>query len=223
MHNNFKYFTFLAVLFVTVLLISNIVSTKITDLGWLVFDAGTLLFPLVYILGDIFTEVYGFRKSRSVIWMGFFATFLMAGVFIIVGELPPASDWGNQAAYDAILGLTPRIVLASLIAYLCGEFVNAVIMAKMKVWSQGRHLWMRTISSTIAAQLVDTTLFVFIAFAGVLPLPLLVSIIISNYVFKTAVEAAFTPLTYRAVAFLKKREGADHFDRDTNFNPFVLD
>lgn len=220
MTHTYKYFTFLSVFFVTVLLISNIVSTKITDLGWFVFDAGTLLFPLVYVLGDVFTEVYGFRKSRSVIWMGFFATLLMALAFIVVGALPPASDWANQGAYDAILGLTPRIVIASLLAYFLGELTNAVILAKMKVATAGKHLWARTIGSSVVAQLVDSGIFVLVAFWGILPNELLVSILVSNYLFKTGLEVLLTPVTYRAVAFLKKKEQVDHYDRDTNFNPF---
>ncbi len=222
MPTTYKYFTFLSVLFVTVLLVSNIVSTKITDLGWFVFDAGTLLFPIVYILGDVFTEVYGFKKSRSVIWMGFFATLLMAIVLIVVGKLPPASDWGNQAAYDAILGLTPRIVIASLLAYFCGELVNAIILAKMKIMTAGKHLWMRTIGSSAVAQMVDTGIFAVVAFWGVLPNELLISVVVSNYVFKLGMEILFTPLTYKTVAFLKKREQVDHYDRGTNFNPFIL-
>ncbi len=222
MTHTYKYFTFLSVFFVTVLLISNIVSTKITDLGWFVFDAGTLLFPLVYVLGDVFTEVYGFRKSRSVIWMGFFATLLMALAFIVVGALPPASDWANQGAYDAILGLTPRIVIASLLAYFLGELTNAVILAKMKVATAGKHLWARTIGSSVVAQLVDSGVFVLVAFWGILPNELLVSILVSNYLFKTGLEVLLTPVTYRAVAFLKKKEQVDHYDRDTNFNPFKM-
>ncbi|MBX9765088.1 queuosine precursor transporter [Patescibacteria group bacterium] len=220
MTHAYKYFTFLAVFFVTVLLISNIVSTKITDLGWFVFDAGTLLFPLAYILGDVLTEVYGFAKARAVIWMGFFATFLLAFMTGIVGMLPPASDWPNQGAYEAILGATPRIVLASLIAYFLGSFVNAMILAKMKVLTAGKHLWARTIGSSVVAQGIDTVLFVTIAFWGILPNELLISIAVSNYVFKLGIEMLATPVTYRAVAFLKKKEAVDHYDRDTKFSFF---
>ncbi len=221
MTHTYKYFTFLSVFFVTVLLISNVVSTKITDLGLFVFDAGTILFPLVYVLGDVLTEVYGFKRSRSVIWMGFFAMLLMAITFIVVGKMPPAADWPNQAAYDAILGLTPRIVLASLFAYFCGEFINAFILAKMKVMTAGKHLWTRTIGSSIFGQLVDSVLFAVVAFWGILPNELLISIIVSNYVFKLGLEIALTPVTYRTVSFLKKKEGVDHYDTDTNFNPFL--
>ncbi len=222
MEKNYKYLGIISVFFVTVLLISNIASTKITDLGWFVFDAGTLLFPLTYIFGDILTEVYGYKRSRSVIWLGFFATALMAAVFMIVGKLPPAADWPNQAAYDAILGMTPRIVLASLIAYFGGEFLNSFILAKMKLWTKGKMLWTRTIGSTLAGELVDSTLFILIAFWGALPGALLITLIVSNYVFKTAIEVAFTPLTYKAIAFLKKKENEDYYDRNTNFNPFAV-
>lgn len=215
----FKYYITISVFFVAVLLISNIASTKIVDFGWFTFDGGTLLFPLSYIFGDILTEVYGYKKSRSVIWLGFFCALMMSLVFYIVGQLPSASDWGNQDAYNAILGATPRIVLASLVAYLCGSFSNSMILAKMKIWTKGKYLWTRTIGSTVVGELVDSTLFILIAFAGILPNSLLVTLIISNYIFKTLVEVAFTPITYKVVKFLKKNEGIDAYDTDTNFNP----
>ncbi len=221
MNRTYTYLGTLSVLFVAVLLVSNIASTKIVQLGWLTFDGGTLLFPLSYIFADILTEVYGFSRSRRVIWLGFFCAAIMSLVLYVVGALPAASDWGNQAAYDAILGQAPRIVLASLIAYLCGEFINSFILAKMKVWTAGKRLWTRTIGSTVVGELVDSSLFILVAFAGVLPTSLLLTLIISNYVFKTAVEILFTPLTYAIVGFLKRREQEDYFDRDTNFNPFA--
>lgn len=221
MSRNYKYLTMISVFFVAVLLISNVASTKIVQLGKLTFDGGTLLFPLSYIFADILTEVYGYRASRATIWLGFISALVMSLVFILVGVLPAAPDWGNQAAYDAILGLTPMIVGASLIAYFCGEFSNSYILAKMKIWSEGRHLWMRTIGSTLVGQAVDSTLFILIAFGAILPGSLLLTLIVSNYVFKVAVEVLFTPLTYKAVAVLKEREGIDAYDRDTNFNPFA--
>lgn len=221
MERTYKYLGTLSVFFVAVLLISNIASTKIVQLGWLTFDGGTLLFPLSYIFADILTEVYGFRKSRRVIWLGFFCAFVMSAILYIVGMLPAAADWGNQSAYDAILGQAPRIVAASLIAYLCGEFINSFILAKMKVWTAGKWLWSRTIGSTVVGEFVDSTLFILIAFAGVLPNSLLVTLIISNYVFKTAIEILFTPVTYAAVGYLKRTEGEDYYDRDTNFSPFA--
>jgi hypothetical protein len=198
-----------------------VASTKIVDLKYFVFDGGTLLFPLSYIFGDILTEVYGYKKSRNVIWMGFFMALLMSLIFIIVGKLPPAAGWNNQAAYDAILGLTPRIVCASLIAYFFGEFSNSFVLAKMKILTKGRWLWTRTVGSTIVGELVDSAIFITIAFLGILPNTLLVTLIVSNYLFKTAVEILFTPVTYKVVKFLKKEEQEDYYDTDTNFNPFI--
>lgn len=220
MNTNFKYLTTISVFFVAVLLISNVASTKIVQLLGLTFDGGTLLFPLSYIFADILTEVYGYKKTRATIWLGFISSLVMSLVFVVVGALPAAPDWGNQSAYDAILGLTPMIVLGSLIAYFCGEFSNSFILAKMKIWSEGKYLWMRTIGSTLVGQAVDSTLFILIAFGAFLPGSLLVSLIISNYVFKVAIEILFTPITYKIVGFLKEREGVDTFDRGTNFNPF---
>jgi len=222
MQKSYKYFNMLSVFFVSVLLISNIASTKIVSLGWFAFDGGTLLFPLSYIFGDILTEVYGYKKSREVIWLGFFSALMMSIIFIIVGKLPPALDWNNQAAYDAILGATPRIVIASLVAYTCGSFSNSFILAKMKLWTKGAHLWARTVGSTVVGEFVDSSLFILIAFSGLMPTSMLVTLIVSNYVFKTLIEVIFTPLTYKVVNFLKKNEGEDYYDRDTNFNPFVF-
>ena len=217
---NYKYLGTISVFFVSVLLISNVASTKIIDFKWFTFDGGTLLFPLSYIFGDILTEVYGYKRSRSVIWLGFFVALLMSLVFIIVGVLPSAPDWNNQNAYDLILGLTPRIVIASLIAYSCGEFSNSFILAKMKIWTKGKMLWARTIGSTLVGELIDSVIFIVIAFFGVLPNSLIVTLIISNYIFKTLVEVVFTPITYKVVAFLKKKENEDFYDINTNFNPF---
>jgi queuosine precursor transporter len=216
----YQYFDLIMALFVAVLLISNVASTKIMRLGPFTFDGGTILFPVSYIFGDILTEVYGYRRSRRVIWTGFFCTGLMAAVLAIVGALPPAQDWYNQTAYQAILGQTPRIVLGSLIAYFAGEFSNSYTLAKMKIWTGGRWLWMRTIGSTLVGEGVDTLLFVMIAFAGTMSGALLWSIITSNYVFKVGVEAAMTPVTYRVANFLKRVEHEDVYDVDTDFNPF---
>lgn len=221
MEKSYKYLNTISVFFVAVLLISNVASAKILDLHYFVFDGGTLLFPLSYIFGDILTEVYGYRRSRQVIWLGFFSALMMSVVFIVVGKLPAAADWNNQAAYDQILGLTPRIVLASLVAYFCGEFLNSFILAKLKILTAGRLLWIRTIGSTVVGELVDSLLFVLIAFAGVLPNSLLLTLIIFNYFFKTAVEILFTPATYRVIGFLKKKEGEDFYDYQTDFNPFA--
>ncbi|MCX8015730.1 MAG: queuosine precursor transporter [Patescibacteria group bacterium] len=219
---NFKYFDFLLVLFILVLLVSNVVSAKILRFGPFTFDGGTILFPLAYILGDIFTEVYGYKRMRRVIWLGFGTNILMALIFMIVAKLPPAEGWENQKAYEAILGWVPRIVLASIVAYWIGEFVNSFILAKMKIFTKGRYLWSRTISSTLVAEFLDSLIFCLIAFFGKIPLGLLLTIIISNYIFKVSVEILFTPLTYLAANFLKKKEKVDTFDIGTHFSPFKI-
>jgi uncharacterized integral membrane protein (TIGR00697 family) len=162
----YRFFTLITAFFVAVLLISNVASSKILVLGPFTFDGGTIIFPLSYIFGDILTEVYGYRKSRQVIWIGFACAILMAAVFTLVGILPPASDWDGQAAYDRILGTTPRIVAGSLIAYFAGEFSNSFLLAKMKILTRGRWLFTRTIGSTVVGQGVDTVFFVMVAFAG---------------------------------------------------------
>ena len=212
----------IGILFTVVLIISNIASTKIIDFGWFTFDAGTLLFPLSYIFGDILTEVYGYASTRRIIWLGFFSLILMSLVFWIVGQLPAATDWPNQSAYEAILGVTPRIVLGSLVAFWAGSFSNSFVLAKMKVWTGGRYLWLRTIGSTVIGELIDSVLFVLIAFWGMFPVSLIITLIVSNYIFKIAVEIFFTPATYRLVAFLKAQEHEDYFDRETDFNPLRL-
>lgn len=218
----FRYFDYVMALFVAVLLISNVASSKILRLGPFTFDGGTILFPVSYIFADILTEVYGYARSRKVIWTGFLCTGLMALVFVVVGALPAAPGWESQEAYMAILGLTPRIVLASLIAYFSGEFSNSYVLAKMKIWTRGRWLWTRTIASTIVGEGVDTVLFVLIAFYGVLPLALVGSVIVSNYVFKVGFEALATPATYAITGFLKRAENEDYYDYQTDFNPFRI-
>jgi len=219
----YRYFDIILGFFVAVVLISNVASVKILLLGPFTFDGGTILFPIAYIFGDVLTEVYGYRRSRRVIWTGFGAAVLMSVIFIAVGKLPSAGGWDNQAAYDTILGLTPRIVLASLVAYLSGEFSNSIVLAKMKIATRGRWLWIRTIGSTIIGEGIDSSLFVLIAFAGAVPGHLLWTVMVSNYVFKVFLEAFATPLTYRVIAFLKNKEQSDVFDTDTNFNPFTGD
>jgi len=218
----FKYFDLLLALFVLVLLVSNVVSAKILKLGPFTFDGGTILFPLAYILGDVFTEVYGYKKMRRVIWLGFLANILMAAIFIIVSKLPAAEGWNNQKAYEAILGWVPRIVIASIIAYWVGEFVNSFILAKMKIFTKGRFLWMRTIGSTLVAEFLDSLIFCVIAFLGKVPSDLLFKIIISNYIFKVLIEILFTPITYWVANVLKKKEKIDTFDFQTNFSPFKI-
>ncbi|NLV74707.1 MAG: queuosine precursor transporter [Chloroflexi bacterium] len=216
-----RYYDLVMATFVAVLLISNVASTKFVALGPFTFDGGTLLFPLSYIFGDVLTEVYGYAAARRVIWVGFGAAVLLAGVLMLVGALPAASGWEHQAAYQAILGSTPRIVLGSLLAYWAGSFSNAAVMARFKVRTHGRLLWLRTIASTLVGELVDTILFLLVAFYGVIPLDTLQQAAISNYVFKCAVEAAMTPATYWLVGRLKRLERLDPFDHATDLNPFA--
>jgi queuosine precursor transporter len=217
----YRFFTLITGLFVAVLLISNIASSKIVSLGSFAFDGGTILFPISYIFGDILTEVYGYRKSRQVIWIGFGSAVLMTVVLAIVGYLPSAPDWPNQAAYSAILGSTPRIVAGSLLAYFAGEFSNSFVLAKMKLLTKGRWLFTRTIGSTIVGEGVDTLIFVLVAFGGIYSTSTILAIILFNYIFKVGFEIIVTPLTYAIVGFLKKTEKTDVYDVKTNFNPFV--
>ncbi len=207
----------LTAFFVAVLILSNVASTKLVELGPFTFDGGTLLFPLAYIFGDVFTEVYGYAASRRIIWVGFACLALMVGTLALVEALPPRNE-----AFSAILGQAPRIALGSLLAYWAGEFVNAVVLAKLKVRTQGQWLWSRTIGSTLVGQLVDTSVFLLIAFYGVFDNATLWTVFVSNYVFKVGVEVAFTPITYQVVNYLKRAENTDVFDRDTNFNPLHL-
>ena len=233
MRKAYRYFDLVMTVFVTVLVVSNIASSaKIVDWGFSVsgirmaFDAGTLLFPLSYIFGDILTEVYGYRNSRRVIWVGFFCLALSSGVFALVRILPGETTWqqyAGEAAYLAILGgmSSSGIVLASLTGYWAGEFTNSFILAKMKIFTSGRWLWTRTIGSTVFGELVDTLVFVTIAsFFKVFPWELFLTLTLTNYLFKVGIEVLMTPATYAVVRGLKRVEIEDYFDRDTNFNPF---
>jgi uncharacterized integral membrane protein (TIGR00697 family) len=220
---SFKYFDLLLGIFVAILLISNIASTKILTLWKFTFDGGTILFPLSYIFGDVLTEVYGYKRSRRVIWTGFFCALLMSLVLYVVQILPPAADWPNQQAYENLIGFIPRIVLASLVAYFAGEFSNSYLLSRLKIKTKGRYLWLRTISSTLLGEGIDTMLFCLIAFYGSMPDGLLLTIIISNYIFKCSVEVLFTPLTYLFTNFLKKQEHEDHYDHGISYNPFTMD
>lgn len=221
----YRYLDLISVSFVVVLLLSNISAVKpvrlVEDLQ-LDLDGGTLLFPISYIFGDVLVEVYGYARSRRVIWMGFGFNLLAALLLMLMVRLPPAPEWGMQEPFQQILGQTPRIVAASLIAFWCGEFVNAYILAKMKIWTGGRWLWTRTLGSTAVGQAVDTALFQVIAFAGVWQPSLLWRVIAWNYTVKVLYEALATPLTYAIVRFLKRVEQEDYYDYDTNFNPFAL-
>lgn len=232
---SYRYFDIIMAVFVTVLVVSNVASSaKIVDLRLnlfgvpMAFDAGTLLFPVSYIFGDILTEVYGYKRSRRVIWMGFFCLALSAGVFALVGVLPGEATWQGYAgdeAYRAILGgmSSGGIVLGSLAGYWSGEFTNSFTLAKMKVLTNGRHLWARTIGSTLAGELVDTAAFVTIAcLFGVFPWSLFLTLVLTNYLFKCAIETLMTPVTYTVVNQLKRVEQEDFYDRETDFNPFGM-
>jgi queuosine precursor transporter len=221
--------------FVTVLLVSNVASAaKIVDWGVslfgvrLAFDAGTLLFPVSYVFGDVLTEVYGYRRSRRVIWTGFACLAISALVLWVVRVLPGEADWQSrvgQAAYEGVLGgmSTGGIVLASLVAYLAGEFSNSVVLARMKVATRGRWLWLRTIGSTLVGEGLDTVIFIAIAsLARVFPWSAFASLVLTNYLFKVGVEAVMTPVTYRIIGALKRVERLDWYDTDTNFNPFTF-
>jgi uncharacterized integral membrane protein (TIGR00697 family) len=211
-----------ASIFITCLITSNIVAVKLVNIFGLVLPAAILIFPISYIFGDVLTEVYGYRQARRVIWLGFFCN-LIAVVAIWLGQiLPPASFWDGQAAYERILGYTPRLLGASFLAYLVGEFANSFILAKMKIATNGRWLWVRTIGSTLVGQGLDSLVFMTLAFIGTIPLTILSGAIVVQWLFKSAYEAIVTPLTYGVVNFLKKREGMDVFDYDTRFNPFLF-
>jgi uncharacterized integral membrane protein (TIGR00697 family) len=235
MRRDYRYLDTITAIFVAVLLISNIASAaKIVDWGVsllglrLAFDAGTLLFPISYIFGDVLTEVYGYRRSRKVIWTGFALSALMALTFWLVGRLPGEAEWesyAGQSAYDAILGGVGSggIIVASLVAYFAGEFSNSYVMARMKIITQGRWLWARTIGSTLVGEGVDTAFFIVMAcFFGVFPWSIALTLIVTNYIFKVGVEALMTPLTYRLVNGLKRAEHEDYYDHDTDFNPFKV-
>ncbi|MGQ9510641.1 MAG: queuosine precursor transporter [Thermaceae bacterium] len=222
---SYRYLDLITALFVTVLLVSNIASTKVVLLGPFTFDGGTVLFPLAYIFGDVLTEVYGYKRSRRVIWTGFLLLSLSVLTFSLVNALPAPEDPDSQTfaqAFSTLFGLTPRIVLGSLLAYFVGEFANAYVLAKLKILTQGRYLALRTLSSTLVGQLLDTGIFLLVAFFGVWPNELLWTVFVSNYIFKVGVEALMTPATYGVVGFLKRREKEDYYDYHTDFNPFRL-
>lgn len=224
----YKYYEWVMVGFVTVYLCSNLIgpakaaTLDLPLLGAVTFGAGVLFFPISYVFGDILTEVYGYSRARRVIWAGFGAMIFAAVMAFVVVSLPPAPGWPNQAAYEIAFGNTWRIVGASLVAFLCGEFVNSYVLAKMKVWTQGRHLWMRTIGSTICGEGVDSLIFYPLAFwgTGIIPNELIPSLMLAQWVAKTMVEVVLTPVTYKVVGFLKRAENEDYYDRNTDFNPF---
>jgi uncharacterized integral membrane protein (TIGR00697 family) len=218
----FRYLESLTIGFVTVLLVSNLIGPKICQLGPFTVSGAQLLFPVTYICADVFTEVYGYAASRRAIWQGFFAMALLFVMGEVAVAMPPAPSWHNQQAFATVFGLVPRFGAASLIAYWAGEFTNSYTLARLKLLTGGRHLWTRTIGSTITGQLVDTIVLVLIAFWGVLTGRELLVMIASSYLFKVAYETLATPFTYLIVARLKRVEGVDTFDRGTNFSPFAF-
>ena len=227
----YRWFPFVEAVFVTTLIVSNIIAVKLVNIWGLFLPAAVVLFPIAYIFGDILTEVYGYARARQVIWTGFFCNLLMVIAIWIAGLLPPAPFWTAgvfnspetaQRAYQAILGFAPRLLAASFIAYLIGEFLNSFVLAKLKVRTAGRFLWLRTISSTIVGEGADSAVFITFAFWGVIPAGALGSAILSQWVFKVAYETLATPLTYMVVRALKQAEAEDYYDRDTNFSPITL-
>jgi uncharacterized integral membrane protein (TIGR00697 family) len=216
------WYVVIVAVFVTCLIISNIIAVKLVSIGGLTVPAGLVIFPISYICGDVLTEVYGFRRARQVIWIGFACNIFAVAAIWIAQQLPGGVFWDAQAAYVRILGFTPRLLLASLCAYLVGEFANSTVLAKMKIWTGGRLLWARTIGSTVVGEGLDSLIFIVIAFSGILPLGALVGSIVTQWLIKCAYEALATPATYAVVNFLKREEGLDVFDRDTSFNPLAL-
>ena len=229
---SFKYLDALTTAFVVILLVSNLIAQKVCLLGPLsifgrsigpfAVSGAVLLFPVTYIFGDVFTEVYGYQASRRAIWIGFFASALLSAAGAMAVALPADPGWHNQQAFEKVFGVVPRFVAASLIAYWTGEFANSFTLAKLKVLTRGRWLWTRTIGSTVVGQAFDTFLVMFISFAGTVSRPTLIRLMVSSYLIKVGYETLATPLTYAGVAWLKRREGVDALDTRTDFNPFSL-
>jgi uncharacterized integral membrane protein (TIGR00697 family) len=220
---SYRYYDLVMAAFVTVLLCANLIgASKVASLGGFAFGAGVLFFPISYVFGDVLTEVYGYARARKVVWAGFGALIFASFMSWAVLAFPPAPGWVHQAAFETVFGGTPRIVAASMVAYFAGEFCNSYVLAKMKVRTEGRWLWTRTIGSTAVGEGVDSLLFYPLAFLGVWPPALVVQVMLTNYALKVAWEAVMTPFTYRIVGFLKRAENEDYYDRQTNFTPFSL-
>jgi queuosine precursor transporter len=216
------WFILVVATFITCLVTANIVAVKLVAIGSMILPVGIVIFPISYIVGDILTEVYGYRRARRVIWLGFVCN-LLAVVGIVIGQaLPAASFWDGQAAYERILGYTPRLLIASFIAFIIGEFANSYVLSRMKVATQGRWLWTRTIASTVVGEGLDSVIFIFIAFWGTSPEAALLSAMATQWLFKVAYETVATPLTYVVINFIKRKEGIDVYDRGISFNPLSL-
>jgi uncharacterized integral membrane protein (TIGR00697 family) len=219
----YRYYDFVMAGFVVVLLCSNVVaSAKVCQIGPITFGSGIILFPLSYVFGDIMTEVYGYARARRIVWAGFVGLVFASVLSWIILALPASPNWPHQKAYEVAFGATPRIAFASLIAFFVGEFTNTYVLAKMKILTEGRFLWARTIGSTIVGEGVDSAIFYPLAFAGLWSTEILIKVLISNYLLKVLWEIVMTPLTYKIVAFLKRAENEDYFDRNTNFSPFTF-
>jgi uncharacterized integral membrane protein (TIGR00697 family) len=219
---HFRYFDYVMVAFVAILLLSNLIgASKLASLGGVTFGAGILFFPVSYVIGDVLTEVYGYANARRCVWAGFFALVFMAFMSFIVVAMPPADGWDGQSAYEAVFGSTWRIVLASVTAFWAGEFVNSFVMAKMKLLTGGKHLWTRTIGSTVFGQAIDSALFYPIAFFGTWTTGQVLTVMVTNWGMKVLWEAVLTPVTYAVVGWLKRREGVEVFDDNVDFSPFA--
>jgi uncharacterized integral membrane protein (TIGR00697 family) len=219
---HFRYFDYVMAAFVAILLLSNLIgASKLASLGGYTFGAGILFFPVSYVIGDVLTEVYGYANARRCVWMGFAAMAFMAFMSWVVVTLPAADGWGGQAAYESVFGSTWRIVAASMIAFWAGEFVNSFVLAKMKILTQGKHLWSRTIGSTFFGQAVDSAIFYPIAFLGIWSNEQVLMVMVTNWFLKVVWEALLTPVTYAVVGWLKAREGVEVFDSGTDFSPFA--
>jgi uncharacterized integral membrane protein (TIGR00697 family) len=216
------WFVLIVATFITCLITANITAVKLVVVFGLVMPAGIVIFPISYICGDVLTEVYGYRQARRVIWLGFLCNLLTVLAIWLGQILPAAPFWKKQDAYEHILGYTPRLLAASFLAYLVGEFANAFVLAKLKIATRGRWLWTRTIGSTLVGQGLDSLVFVTLAFLGTIPLANMASVIITQWLVKTAYEAAVTPLTYGVVRMLKHQEGVDVYDYNTRFNPLLV-
>jgi len=217
-----QWFVLVTAIFITCLVTANITAVKLVSVFGLVLPAAIIIFPISYIFGDVLTEVYGYRQARRVIWLGFFCNLIAVIAIWIGGVLPAAGFWDGQAAYERILGYTPRLLVASFLAYLVGEFANSFVLAKMKIVTKGRWLWTRTIGSTLVGQGLDSLVFITLAFMGTIPLAGLASAIVTQWLAKTLYETVVTPLTYGVVNFLKRQEGLDVYDHDTRFNPLLI-
>lgn len=223
MGKTFKYYDIILAVFAAILLISNLAGTKLIAFGPIITDGGAILFPISYILGDVLTEIYGYKYARRAIWVGLGVMLLAVLCFTIVRYMPPAPEYTAQASYEAVLGFFPRIVAASLAAFLTGSFLNSFVLAKLKVKTKGKKLWLRLIGSTVVGELCDTVVFAFVAFGGILQGMNMVTYILIGWIFKTVVEIVFLPITYRVIDKMKQIEKVDAYDDKTNFTPFSVD